>query len=459
MIHKRLLLVVGMVLLCLTTSVFAQSEMSMIEPEAGTWPTWLLDSGDQLRLAAPPDETATAEEIAQLMAMINERDEEALQQITYWNAGPPSYRWNQIAVGAIDKRGIPGTSASRALALVHAAVYDATVAAWDSKYTYNRPRPSDSSADLTTAIPNPPSPSYPSEYAATAGAASAVLAWLFPDDAEFFEAQAQATVNSRLLAGVEYPSDVEAGLELGRQVAELAIAWGEADGSTEPWGGSVPTDPTGWTGENPVAPQSGQWQTWALSSPDQFLPDPPPAYDSEQLAAEMEELRSFERTPVSNGKVLYWEYGSGARYDHINWNDTASRLILEARWDDNAPRAAQVYTLMNIAGYDSQVACFNAKYTYWAIRPFQYDSEFTPVFNTPNHPSYPAAHACGTMSMAVVLAALFPVDADEVLAVAHEAGESRIWGGIHFRSDVVAGEALGQNVANAVLAHAMSDAG
>ena len=51
------------------------------------------------------------------------------------------------------------------------------------------------------------------------------------------------------------------------------------------------------------------------------------------------------------------------------------------------------------------------------------------------------------MAMAVVLADLFPLDADEVLAMAKEAGESRIWGGIHFRSDVVAGESLGQNVA------------
>ncbi len=366
---------------------------------------------------------------------------------------------NRYIMGAIDKRGIPGTSASRVLALVHAAVYDATVAAWDSKYTYDRPRPSEVNPDLITAIPNPSSPSYPSEYAVTAGAATTVLVWLFPDDAAFFEAQAQAAVNSRLLAGVEYPSDVEAGLELGRQVAELVIARGEADGSTAPWEGSIPTDPTGWTGENPIAPQSGQWQTWALSSPDQFLPEPPPAYDSEQLATEMEELRGFERTPFSNGKAMYHEFGNGARFSNQNWNNIASRLILEARWDDNAPRAAQVYALLNIAGYDSAVACFYAKYTYWAIRPFQYDPDYTPVFTTPNHPSYPSAHSCVSMSMAAILANYFPINTEEMIAAVKEASQARIWGGIHFRSDIVAGEALGMDVANAVLAHAMGDAG
>jgi len=401
----------------------------------------------------PPDEAATADETSQLIAMMNERDEDSLQEIAYWNAGPPSYRWNQIAVGAIDKRGIPGTSASRVLALVHAAVYDATIAAWDNKYTYNRLRPSEVNADLTTVIPNPPSPSYPSEYAVTAGAASAVLSWLFPNDAEYFEAQAQAAVNSRLLAGVEYPSDVEAGLELGRQVAQLAIARGEADGSTTPWEGSIPTDPTGWTGENPVAPQSGQWQTWALSSPDQFLPEPPPAYDSEQLATEMDELRGLERTPVRNAKAMYHEFGNGARFSAQNWNHTASRLILEARLDDNAPRAARVYAQLNIAGYDSAVACFYAKYTYWAIRPFQYDPDYTPVFTTPNHPSYPSAHSCVSMSLAAILADNFPTNAEALIADAREAGEARIWAGIHFRSDIVAGEVLGQNVADAVIGH------
>ena len=64
--------------------------------------------------------------------------------------------------------------------------------------------------------------------AATAGAAAAVLSWLFPDEAAAFEEQAQQAVQSRLLAGVEYPSDVEAGLALGRQVAELVIARGMA---------------------------------------------------------------------------------------------------------------------------------------------------------------------------------------------------------------------------------------
>src|SRR5207248_3059652 len=98
------------------------------------------------------------------------------------------------------------------------AIYDSIIAAWDSKYTHNRPRPSELDSSLTTAIPNPQSPSYPSEYAVAAGAASTVLAYLFPDDADLLTQQAQAAMQSRLIAGVEYPSDAQAGLELGQKV-------------------------------------------------------------------------------------------------------------------------------------------------------------------------------------------------------------------------------------------------
>jgi membrane-associated phospholipid phosphatase len=427
------------------------------ESLAGSWSTWVLESGDQFRLDAPPDEAATTEEIAQLMAMVAERDEGALQQIAYWNAGPPSYRWNKIAIDSMIELGTPGNPALRDLALLQVAVYDATVAAWDSKYAYNRPRPSEVSADLETVIPNPPSPSYPSEYAVTAGAASAVLSWLFPDKAQVFEDKAQEAVNSRLLAGVEYPSDVEAGLELGRQVAQLIIERGQADGSDAAWTGSIPTEPGHWTGENPAFPMASTWKPWVLTSADQFRPAPPPAYDSEQMATEMAELKNFERTPVTNAIAMFWEYGGGGRRLYPFWNDVATRLILSSRWDDNAPMAARAYALMNIAGYDSMVACWDGKYTYWAIRPFQLDPEFKPLFTTPNHPSYPAAHGCISTAYATTLAYLFPGDSEELIGLGQQAAESRVWGGIHFRSDIMTGMAIGESVADVVIARGVGD--
>jgi len=426
-------------------------------PETGEWMTWVLESADQLHVDAPPDDMTTSEEISQLIAMSESLDDDALAQIAYWDAGPPAYRWNQITMDAIVKRGIPIHFAERILSLVHVGIYDGTVAGWNSKQTYNRPRPSEFDSSLVTAIENPSSPSYPSDYAVTAGAASTILAWLFPDEASVFEEQAQRAVESRLLAGVEYPSDVEAGLKLGQEVAELVIAYGESDRTNLPWEGTIPTDPTGWTGENPILPQAATWQTWVLSSPDQFRPEPPPAYGSDELEAEMQELRDIELNRYTISSAFFWEYGSGAIRNHVLWNDMASRLILQSDVEDNPILAAQVYAVLNIAAFDSLVACWDGKYAYWMIRPFQLDPEFQPLFPTPNHPSYPAGHSCVSTSMATALAGMFPVDADRILDVAKEASESRLWGGIHYRSDAIAGDMLGENVANAVLDYAMSD--
>ena len=86
-----------------------------------------------------------------------------------------------------------------------------------------------SGSDAGGGPPTPRSPSYPSEHAATAGAAAAVLSYFFPDEAAAFQAMAEEAAESRVLAGLQYPSDSAAGLELGRKVAEQVLAAATAD--------------------------------------------------------------------------------------------------------------------------------------------------------------------------------------------------------------------------------------
>jgi membrane-associated phospholipid phosphatase len=374
-----------------------------------------------------------------------------LIKIAFWNTGAPAYRWNELLVAEALKRNMSSPVSGRALALLHAAIYDATVAAWDSKVAHNRPRPSAFDPSLTTAIPNPNSPAYPCEHAVAAGAASAILGYLFPDDAKRFADMASEAGNAFLLAGVQYPSDVKAGLELGGKVAQLAIERAKNDGSTAKWTGTVPTEAGHWTGENPALPLLGTWKTWALTSGSQFRPPAPPAYNSPQMAAELKELQVFTRTPKTNGDAMFWEFGAGGLRNFVFWNDQISRKLMKYRLDDNAPRAARAYALTSIAYYDAIVACFDAKYAYWSMRPFQLDPNFKPLFTTPNHPSYPSAHSCLSGSAAAVLANLFPRDAATFNGLAVQAGEARIWGGIHFRSDVDAGLKLSRQVADLVL--------
>src|SRR5262249_53137856 len=151
-----------------------------IVPNAGTWKTWVLSSGRQLRLPGPPDPAATREELRQLAGLAARRDAAALDRIGYWDAGSPGYRWSELAIQETFDRGIGGQRAARALALLNVAIYDATIAAWDTKAAYQRPRPAEADPTLTTVLATPASPAYPAEHAVAAGAVSAVLGYLFP---------------------------------------------------------------------------------------------------------------------------------------------------------------------------------------------------------------------------------------------------------------------------------------
>lgn len=438
-------------------TVSSKASRFTVEPAAGTWKTWVLTSGSQFRAAQPPNSIITKKEMATLKALAKQRNAENLERIAYWTAGPPSYRWNRIAVDTLADTNTNTLVANRYLSILDTALADAMIAAWDSKYTYLRPRPADYDQRFSTAVPTPYSPSYPSEHAVAAGAASEVLGYLFPDQAEYFAAKAEEEMKAVLIAGLQYPSDVQAGFEMGKKVAQVAIERAKTDGSDQTWDGVIPSEPGKWTGTNPALPTMGKWKTWVLTSGDQFRPAPPPTYDSPELAAEMEALRTLQRTPKMTVHGFFWEFGAGGARNYWFWNNHLDRKILETSLASNPPRAARAQALMNTAVYDSNVACWDAKYTYWAVRPFQLDPNFKPLFTTPNHPSYPSAHSCLSAAAADTLSYLFPGDAAEFQAHATEAGEARIWAGIHFASDVEAGNGIGHNVAAAVIEYANQD--
>src|SRR5206468_11076632 len=116
-------------------------------------------------------------------------------------------------------------------------------------------------------------------------------------------------------------------------------------------------------------------------------------------------------------------------------------------WAINPPRAARAYALLAVASYDGFLASQDGKFTYWYPRPAQFDPTLTPLFPAPNFPSYPSNHSTLSSARGEVMAYLFPAHAAEIRAVAKEAGDSRIWAGIHYEMDNRAGVELGGKVA------------
>jgi membrane-associated phospholipid phosphatase len=238
------------------------------------WPMWLVSSADALH-SPPPPGNAT-EELRQLKDLTNRRTAADLDLIAWWDVGGPVYRWNQIASAELLDHGVNTLMATRNLALLHAAIQDATVIAWTTKDVHRRPRPSQLDPTLTAALPVPPSPSYPSDFAAATTAAVEVLTYLFPDRADVLRGKAEEAMRSRQLAGIEFPSDAAAGREIGAAVAARAIERAKTDGSDRKWTGTVPEGPGKWQGKNPVNPAIATWKTWVLAAPDALRPPPPP---------------------------------------------------------------------------------------------------------------------------------------------------------------------------------------
>lgn len=422
-----------------------------VEPGGNNWTTWVVARVSELRPAPPPSRAAAAAELAEARRLTAARDAATREAIAYWDTGPPAYRWNQLALAALLEDGVYTHVAARHLALLHVALHDATVAAWDAKYAYRRPRPGVIDRRLRSAMAAPTTPSYPSGHAVVAGAAAEVLAHLHPERAPLHRERAEEAARSRVLAGVSYPSDVAAGLALGREVARRVIERRRSDGNAVAWSGRAPAEPGRWHGDKPILPEAARWTPWVLAGPGELRPPPPPAPDSARMAREVQELRAVERTPRRVAAALFWEYAAGGTRSYQFWNELLGRTLLEHRLDHDAPRAARAYALLNVALYDAAVACWEAKYAYWAIRPVQLDPRLVPLFATPNHPSYPSGHSCFGGAAATVLAHLFPRDAAVFEALATQSSESRLWAGIHFRSDLDAGRALGRAVAQRVI--------
>ena len=406
--------------------------------EAANWKTWLLDNPQQITIIAPPDAVHSKAELQTLKQIVKTVNEKKLAEIKYWNAGAPAYRWNQMVPQLINKK--PDVQLRMPAAWMNLAIYDATVLAWKEKLKYKRKRSVDVDPSLKTAINPPLTYAYPCEHSVTASAAANVLAYFFPEQADSILQLAHAASQSRVNAGVQYPSDVEAGWKLGEQVAQQIIAKAKNDGSAKKWDGSMNKDPKKWTGNYPMGITLASFSPIVIKSPNQFRPPAPPDFEND-----MKELKNFKRTGRTNYIAYYWANNADV------WTDLAGQKIFEYDMQNDVPAAARIYAVLTIAYHDMAIAIFDAKYTYWGVRPNQYDTTYKSLITMPPFPGYPSGHAAGAATSCAVLEYFFPNDAKQFHELAQECADSRLYAGIHFRTDnetaLTMGASLGKYIA------------
>jgi membrane-associated phospholipid phosphatase len=420
-------------LLLVLLSVFLQSQAQVLQP-AGSWPTWFISSGKEYRLPMP---APLKGEAAVILAKQKQLDEAQKQQIDYWGAGAPNYRWQQMmtSLWIVDT----GRFGSLANLIVGVGTYDAMVAAWDTKYSVNRPRPFMADKRIAALGGRPASPSYPCEYSVAAGVAATVIAHFYPKYADSVARMASQMMEARVASGLAYPSDTKDGFELGKRIALKEIEHTGDWICQTAWDGKMPEGAGFYKGKFAMLPMAGHNKTAALDSASQFRPGPPPDFSKD-----MAELKNFKQGFRSMSNALFYASNNF-------WDEVLNKKIFEHRLQDDPPAAARVYALTAITNYDAFAACWDAKYTYWGIRPNQFDTSYKSLVPTPPFPGYPSGHAALSSALAELYAYLFPTDAAWFRQKAKDVAESRFQAGIHFRTDNEVALELGKKVAAQVI--------
>ena len=376
---------------------------------------------------------------------------------------------------------------SRVVALVSASVFDA-VNGIEPRFQPLHVRPA--------------APRGASQRAAAIQAAFVILSDLYPSQSATLTAQRDASIAA--LASTERANSIAAGVAWGQTVADAIWAWRLTDGiapAPPPFlgvqsivgtpaaiGAWRPTPqglPNQLAGVSGAGPQFATMTPWVLTRPSQFRLPPPPALNSPDYAADLDELFKMGvytgsgRTQDQSDLALFW-----AGNTPLYWNRITAQLSVERglSFTENA----HLFALLNVTMADAAIACWDGKYRYVFWRPISAIRDgFTPADSdpawipwldffpggTPAHPEYPSGHSPVSGSAAFILAARFgensafsltsetaPGKTRSFASFSDAVGEianARVFGGIHFRTSCVRANLLGRSVADYVSTHAL----
>ena len=289
--------------------------------------------------------------------------------------------------------------------------------------------------------------------AAIASASAAVLKELFTDST------VRASIERELDRDLDHarstsrtPDKTAAARRLGEDVARRVMASAPNINLVAPWNGTIPKGPGMWysaPGVPPIGVTIAQSRGWLLDSASQFRSAPPPAFGSREFQAALEEVQSVARRRTREQTEIAQRWNDSDPWGL--WNDTAAAAARRHRMSE--VDAARVLAVLNVAASDAIIACFEAKYHYWTIRPSQVDTTLALAdsVSLPNFPSYPSGHACSAGAFDGVLGHFFPQDRAQFTRIAEEQAMSRLYGGVHYRFDNDRGLELGRVVARHVV--------
>lgn len=472
------------------------------DADAGTWKMIVLSGPTQIAVAAPAAATDPTYQ-AELTSILNEQanlNDSERRLILYWSASGV-LRWNEILRDLVAANDLPpepnanGTYpapdpnnpfsmptypfsnppyAARALSYVAVADYEALKVAWYYKFLYNRAQPYQNNSKVKLLMPATGLPSYPSEDAVEAGVNSTLLAKLFPTGIDLITNNVNQQQQAVLLSGKASSSDWTAGFTLGQAVANILLARASNDGMKNAAGnaaewaqlaanataqGQIPWISQEIPPRPPMLPLFGKVQTWMISPSDlaNVRSPSPPSTSSTQMQQELAAVKSAVENITRDqlATVFKWNDGANSVTPPGHWNAIAVPYISNARFSE--VRAARTFALLNMALHDAAVACWDTKFAYFNPRPSQLDPTIKVLIPLPNFPSYVSGHSDFSAAASDVLDYIFPSNGGFFDSQAQEAAMSRLYGGIHYPSDIKYGLIQGKAVGDFTVNFAKTD--
>ncbi|MFW7381078.1 MAG: vanadium-dependent haloperoxidase [Oligoflexus sp.] len=378
--------------------------------------------------------------------------------------------WNEVLIQAVRADRTPPPHASRAMAMVHTAIFDAVNALSGRYEPY-----------LLTSSESAPT----SDVAAVASAAAEVLIHLFPAQEPFIARRLNQTLRS-----IPNGPSKTSGIRLGQRAAQMIIQFRSDDRGTVPPSRIPASGPGIWepTLPNYVAyllPGWGAIKPWAMRFSSQFRRHGPPPLSSERYADSYNEtktlgekysrVRTVEQTEIAR----FWEDPVGTATPPGHWNVIARDIAL--RRGLSLVENGRLFALLNMALADAAIVAWDMKFTYYSWRPItairrgdedsnpltEADASWEPLLTTPPFPDYVSGHSTFSEAAGQIIALFFGSEQiafsarsdalpgvvrsyQNIFRAVDEAGRSRVYGGIHFQFADHSGLMAGARMANHV---------